>query len=117
MTIKSFSITLSVENTARADVMLTSSRAYYRFATIDTCEEGDIPYENIVEVFDKIGQALDSNDSKPMPSDVKCIISITNDDNSNNEYNNQNISLSAYNNLINILSRISDEFMFIRGFK
>lgn len=117
MTIKSFSITLSVENTARADVMLTSSRAYYRFATIDTCEEGDMPYENIVEVFNKISHALTSNDSEPMPSDVKCIISITNDDNSNNEYNNQNISLSAYNNLINILSRISDEFMFIRGFK
>ena len=117
MTINSFSITLSVENTARADVMLTSSRAYYRFATIDTCEEGDMPYENAVEVFDKINQALSTTDSEPMPIDVKCIISIINKDKTKTDYNNQNISLSAYNSLINILSRISDEFMFIRGFK
>ena len=117
MTIDSITITLSVENTARADVMLSSLRAYYRFATIDTCDEGDMPYENAVEVFDKINQALSTTDSEPMPNDVKCIISIINKDKTKTDYNNQNISLSAYNSLINILSRISDEFMFIRGFK
>ena len=116
MTIESISITLSVENTARADVMLTSSRAYYRFATIDTAEEGEIPYENATEVLRGINQAL-TTISEPMPQDVRCIVAIINNDKSKIGYDNNSISLSAYNSLINILSRISEEFMFIRGFK
>lgn len=117
MSITSITISLSVENTARADVLLTTTRAYYRFATIDTCEEGEMPYEKSCEVFNKIEQALAAHSPETMPQDVKCTITITNNDNSKNDYNNSNISLSTYNSLINILSRISEEFMFIRGFK
>ncbi len=117
MSITSITISLSVENTARADVLLTTTRAYYRFATIDTCEEGEMPYENSCDVFNKIEQTLASHSTTAMPQDVKCAVSITNNDNSKKDYNNSNISLSTYNSLINILSRISDDFLFIRGFK
>lgn len=117
MSISTISISLSVENVARADVLLTTTRAYYRFATIDTCEEGDMPYGNACDVFNKIEQAIATHSTTQMPQDVKCVITITNDDDSKNNYNNSNISLYSYNSLINILSRINDEFMFIRGFK
>lgn len=117
MSIKSISITLSVENTARADVMLTDSRAYYRFATIDTCEEGEIPCKNIPDVLDKINLALNTHATEPMPQDVKYIVTIAIDNNNQFKYDNNNISLLAYRSLINILSQINDEFIFIRGFK
>ncbi len=115
MSIESISITFSVENTARADVMLTSSRIYYRFATIDTCEEGDIPF-NDIELIKRIEQTIRTSDSELMPCDVKCNITI-NTKSSEQMFDNNNISLTTYNSLINILSRISDEFLFIRGFK
>lgn len=115
MSIESISITFSVENTARADVMLTSSRIYYRFATIDTCEEGDIPF-NDIELIRRIEQTIQTSDSVLMPCDVKCNITISTK-NSEQMFDNNNISLTTYNSLINILSRISDEFLFIRGFK
>lgn len=117
MTIDSITITFSVENTARADVMLTNSRVYYRFATIDTCEEGEMPCENGNEIISKITQSLNTTDNELMPQDVKCLVIITNNDNSKIEYKNDTITLDTYNSLINILSRIGDEFMFIRGFK
>ncbi len=117
MSISTISISLSVENVARADVLLTTTRAYYRFATIDTCEEGDMPYGNACNIFNKIEQTISTHSATEMPQDVKCVITITNDDGSKNDYNNSNISMPSYNSLINILSRISDEFMFIRGFK
>ncbi len=117
MTTESIYITIAVDNTARADVLLTSSRAYYRFATTDTCEEGEMPYCNSAEIFDSINQTLSTNEQEPMPHDVKCIVTITSNGNNKTKYDNENISLTAYNLLINTLSRISDEFMFVRGFK
>lgn len=117
MSINSISISFSAKDTARADVMLTTTRAYYRFATIDSCEEGEIPFNNALENFSKIKQALNSSDAEPMPQDVKCAVRISDIYNTHIEYNNNNISQSAYNSLINITSRINDEFTFIRGFK
>lgn len=106
-----------VKNSARADVMLTHSRAYYRFATTDTCEDGEIPFNNALEIFNKIIQTLNTFDFESMPNDVQCAVTISDEDNTHLEYNNNNISQSAYNSLINILSRIGNEFIFIRGFK
>ena len=117
MSINTITISFSVENTARADVMLTNSRVYYRFATVDTCEEGEMPCENATEIINKISETLNTPDSELMPQDVKCSVIISNADNSKTEYNNNDISLASYNSIINILSRIGDEFMFIRGFK
>lgn len=117
MTIDTITISFSVEDTARADVMLTNSRVYYRFATIDTSEEGEMPCENANEIISKMTQSLATTDNNLMPQDVKCSVIITKNDNSKIEYNNDTITLDAYNSLINILSHIGDEFMFIRGFK
>ena len=117
MSINSITITFSVKETARADVLLTTTRVYYRFATIDTCEEGEIPCNNTLDIFDRIIFALTTHDVTPMPHDVMCSITISNKDYPQINYNNNNISQSAYNSLINIISQICDEFMFIRGFK
>lgn len=117
MSANSITISFSVENVALADVMLTPTRAYYRFATTDTREDGEIPCSNPPDIFDKIIHALNNFDAEPMPQEVKCSAIISYDDNSQIIYNNNNISQSAYSSLINILPQISDEFMFIRGFR
>lgn len=117
MSTNSITITFSVKETARADVLFTNSRAYYRFATIDTCEEGEIPCNNTLDIFDRIISALTSHDAEPMPHDVMCSVTISNEDSQTIKYNNNSISQSAYNSLINIISQICTEFMFIRGFK
>ena len=112
----SITATFSVEDTARADIILNASRAYYRFATTDSCEEGEIPFAQLSETASHIIQVLDTDSNKPMPTDVYCKITIvTNEENT--VYDNSNISHSAYNSLINIFARISEEFIFIRGFK
>lgn len=112
----SITATFSVEGTARADIMLTTSRVYYRFATADTCEEGEIPFTQLDEVASFINQALSSASNNLMPTDVSCSITLTND-NEKIDYNNSCISHSAYNSLINIFAQISEEFIFIKGFK
>ena len=117
MSIKSISISLYVKDTARADVLLSLSRAYYRFATIDSCEDGEIPFDNAIEIFHKIKLALNTFDSTPMPKDIICNVTLSKNDDSQHEYNNNNISHSTYNSLITILSHINEEFTFIRGFK
>ena len=116
MTIKSISITWAVPDTARADVMITSSRAYYRFATVDTCEEGELPCPLANTLFDKITNALNDNMVELMPTDVKHCISIEHDT-TIIRYDNSLISLQAYNFIINLLSQLGDEFSFISGFK
>ena len=110
-------ISLSVENVARADIQFNSSRIYYRFATIDTCEDGAIPYNDTDNTIAQITQLLTCSDEESMPNDVVCKISISLNNDIISTFNNSNISRAAYNSLINILSRISDEFIFIRGFK
>ena len=118
MTANTLTISLSVENVARADIQFNSSRVYYRFATIDTCEDGSIPYNDTDNTIAQITQQLLTNsDIDLMPKDVLCEISISLNNNIINTFNNSNISRTAYDSLINILSRISDEFIFIRGFK
>ena len=117
MQIESISVTFSVENTARADMMLTSSRVYYRFATIDTCEEGEMPYDDAIETINKINISLTPSEGEAMPQDVKCTVDISYIDGSKKKYDNNNINLDSYNSIINIISRISEEFLFVRGFK
>ena len=109
-------ISFSVENVARADILLTSSRAFYRFATSDSGEEGSVPYNNLDDTISTILDMLTNLNGDLMPSDVKCEV-IINANNSKTTYNNSNISQSCYNSLITLLSQISDEFTFIRGFK
>ena len=109
-------ISFSVENVARADILLTSSRAFYRFATSDTGEEGSVPYNNLDDTISTILDMLTNLDGDLMPSDVKCEV-IINSNNLETRYDNSNISLHCYNSLISILFKISDEFTFIRGFK
>lgn len=102
-------------DTARADVLITPSRAYYRFATADTCEEGDLPCPTSGTLFDEITNALNDNNGDLMPTDVKH--SVTIDYGSTvQEYNNTRISLKSYNFIISRISQLGDEFAFIRGF-
>ena len=117
MTTNSVTITFSVENTARADVMLSNSRVYYRFATVDTCEEGEMPCSETEEIIDKITQSINDGNGEPMPIDVKCIVTIIHDDGAKTTFDNSSITLASYNALINILSHIGNEFMFVWGFK
>lgn len=117
MTIDSVTITFSVENTARADVMLTNSRVYYRFATVDTCEEGEMPCSETEDIIDKIADSINDGNDEPMPQDVKCVVSFNHNDSAKTTFDNNSITLASYNAIINILSRIGDEFMFVRGFK
>lgn len=40
---KQLAVMISIPGAGRADVMLTAERVYYRFATTDTVEDGDLP--------------------------------------------------------------------------
>ena len=38
-----YTLMISVRDKARADIAVSADRIYYRFATADTVDEGDIP--------------------------------------------------------------------------
>lgn len=117
MAANSISISISVTDVARADILIITNRIYYRFATTDTAEEGELPYNNTTPIIEQLELSLLSPTTNPLPDDVKFHAVIkyqsTNDD---IIIKNNMISTATFNSIIKQLSNICDEFIFFKGF-
>lgn len=100
-------------DTARADIALTPERIYYRFATDESIEDGELP--GTKEDFDKfchrlLDNAVAREDETPLADEIK--LSIFTD----NRTNNFKASEQSLRRIVNDLKSIAEEFAFLGGF-
>lgn len=98
---------------ARADIAMTPERIYYRFATDDSIEDGDLPATN--DDFDSlcdrmIAAATIGSDERPIGNDIKVEIFI------NNRTGGITVSEESLKRLVSELACVADEFAFLNGF-
>ena len=107
----SLEITLSVPDRARADVLVTNDRIYYRFATPDTLDQGDLPglKGDTPAMLDRIAKACTADGNLIPPEELK--ITVKTDDTLLHT-----ISESALREIVGILQEIDEVFLFLRGF-
>ena len=100
-------------DTARADIALTPDRIYYRFATDESIEDGELP--GTKEEFDSFCcRLLDSVAAReaetPLADEIK--LSIFTD----NHTTDIKVSEQSLRRMVNELKAIADEFAFLGGF-
>ena len=106
-------IMMRVADTARADVALTSDRVYYRFATEETIEDGELPApkeEFGVLAEDIVKEAEAKEGETSLGSDMKVEIYV------DNRVSGIKVSEQSLRRLVNRLKGIAEEFAFLGGF-
>lgn len=106
-------IMMKVADVARADLALTPERVYYRFATDESIEDGELPA--IKEDFDLLSERLlhaaeAQDNERPLDDRVKLSLFVT------NRLCNLNYSEQSLGRLVGELSLLADEFSFLKGF-
>lgn len=110
-----YTLMISVRDKARADIAISADRIYYRFATEDTADEGDLPGpgEQLELLVARLNDAL-----RPVEGEAP----ITDNDFSaklfvdNKLQPNLNLTSGAVRRLANLLRARDDAFAFILGF-
>ncbi len=106
-------IMMRVADTARADIALTPERIYYRFATDETIEDGELPApkEDFVTLASGIVDEVEAKDGEtPLGSDVKVEIYV------DNRVSGITVSEQSLRRLVNRLKGVAEEFAFLGGF-
>lgn len=106
-------VMIMVDDVARADLLLSSSRTYYRFATDSSIEDGELKgierFESIAgDILDVVSGEVESGD---VSHDVRLQLYF---DNRLMPFKATEESLGR---LIDILSALFPEFGFLRGFQ
>ena len=106
-------IMMRVDDLARADVALTPDRIYYRFATEESIEDGELP--GAKEDFDKLADdlltaATAKDDERPLSEGVKVTIFV------DNRISDIKISEESLRRLVGCLRHTAEEFAFLGGF-
>lgn len=102
-----------VADAARADIALTSDRIYYRFATDESIEDGELP--GIKEGFDKFVSQIIADISAregetPLADEIKVSVFLS------NRATAFDLSEESLRRIVNSLKAIADEFGFLNGF-
>lgn len=116
----SIEISFLVPDTAKAEMLITPSRIFYCFATCDTREDSELPIstDQFVELSSKIDEALPVAHEAAQPIDgMQCHVKISNGGDLVTTYDNSTLSLAAMRNIISALTRFSEDFIFLRGFR
>lgn len=107
----SITIMLMVDDEARADILVTRTRTYYRFATDSSIEDGELA---AVADFDAtaaaIAQAMATGGSRPLPADVKMQYFVNN---RQRQFTQTEETLRA---VVDAMMPIAAEFAFLCGF-
>lgn len=104
---------IGVSDIARADIAMTPERTYYRFATDESIEDGDLPaskadfQKTVCEILASAESAQKEND---LNKDVKVTIFV------DNRLKDITVSEESLKRMVNSLCGIAEEFMFLRGF-
>ena len=101
-----------VDDTARADLAITPSRTYYRFATEGSIEDGEL---GAVADFDAamaeiIDAAMPRPDEIPLPAEVKFQLFV------NNRLSPEKPTEQSLRRVISALQPLHAEFAFLKGF-
>ena len=106
-------VMMRVADTARADIALTPERIYYRFATDDTIEDGELPApkEDFSVLAESIVKDAEANEGEtPLGDDMKVEIYV------DNRVSSIKVSEQSLRRLINRLKGVAEEFAFLGGF-
>lgn len=106
-------IMLRVDDSARADMALTPERIYYRFATDDSIEDGELPpakKDFDALQHDLITAATALPDERKLGPEVKVEIFVQ------NRLQPISVSEQSLRRLVAALGAIADEFAFLGGF-
>ncbi len=111
--ISRLSIMMRVDDRARADIALTADRIYYRFATDESIEDGELPPRG--DDFDNLSSellaAVEAKDNeRPLNDEVKLSIFI------DNRLSAIEVSEESLRRLVDRLRRVAEEFAFLGGF-
>lgn len=106
-------IMVAVSDTARADIALTPERIYYRFATDEAIEDGELPAakEDFTTLAVRILSNVTARDNeKALPDDVRLTIFV------NNRKSDITVSEESLRRMVDELHAVADEFTFLKGF-
>lgn len=106
-------IMMHAGDVARADMALTPERIYYRFATDESIEDGELPpaKEDFNLLSDRLVAALTANDGEQdLADDMSVKIFI------NNRLSDIRISEASMRRLVAELRSVAEEFAFLGGF-
>lgn len=111
--ISRLTLMLCVSDMARADIALTADRIYYRFATDESIEDGELPAskENFTSLAERIVSSAKGaeNESVLLP-EVKVNVFV------DNRRRDMTVSEESLRRMVDELCGIAEEFMFLRGF-
>lgn len=110
--LRSVTVMLKVEDTARADVMLSPTRTYYRFVTDSSIEDGELAaVANLEAVAAELNAAVEGHEGEtPLSADVKLQLFI------NNRVVDCHPTEGSLKRTVEILVPLAPEFAFLRGF-
>ena len=112
MSDRRLTLMFKVEDTARADIALTPTRSYYRFATDGSIEDGELA---AVDDFDSalaevVDAAMPREGESPLPGDVRFQLFV------NNRIAPEQPTEQALHRVVAALIPLHPEFAFLRGF-
>lgn len=106
-------IMMRVADTARADIALTPDRIYYRFATDETIEDGELPApkEDFGELVEALVSEAGAKDGETViGSEMKVELYL------DNRVSGINFSEQSLRRMVDRLKHIAEEFAFLGGF-
>lgn len=111
--INRITLMLKVDDTARADIALTSDRTYYRFATDSSIEDGELAaVKNFDSIAAEIIDAAHPRDGETgLATDVKLQFFV------NNRLTPGKPTEESLRRILKVVVPISPEFTFLEGFK
>ena len=112
MEIKRLTIMLRVADVARADIMLVPERVYYRFATEDSLEDGELAaVPDFAAVASELIEAAKAAEGEKSLADGILMQVFV-----NNRLSTDPVSEQSLRRMVNCLLPIAAEFQFLHGF-
>ena len=110
---KRLTLMVRVADVARSDIALTPARIYYRFATDDAIEDGELPpvKEDFRTLVTRLVNAAASKDGESkLGQDVRLSVFV------DNRLSDLDTSEESLRRLVGELRAVADEFAFLSGF-
>ena len=104
---------VAVSDTARADIALTPERIYYRFATDESIEDGELPAakDDFTALAGRIlSDVTARGNEKELAAELRLTVFV------DNRKRDIAVSEESLRRMVEELRAVADEFTFLRGF-
>ena len=117
--IKAIDIYITNNESAFADICITTNEIYYCLGTEDMREDGhtSISEREFSDLYQGIIQSIKNDDSRRPSGSIKFKLSFTLTDAEKISLNQETITPHSISKIIECLSNECDEFIFLEGFK